>query len=153
MSIPVVELTKAERNKVLALEEGHFCELKSTLIPPGKLTRTVAAFSNAEGGELYVGISQDTDRRSFWAGFLVQENANGHIQCLEALFPLGAGYSYSFLHSTIDSGLVLKVDVQKSRDVKKASDARVYVRRGAQNLPYETNEELTASGSHTVHRH
>src|ERR1017187_7683151 len=128
MSIPVMELTKDERNKILAFEEGHFCELKSTLIAPGKLTRTVAAFSNAEGGELYVGISQDTDRRSFWAGFPIQEHANGHIQCFEALFPLGAGYSYSFLHSAVDSGLVLKIEVQKSRDVKKATDDRVYVR-------------------------
>jgi ATP-dependent DNA helicase RecG len=46
------------------------------------------------------------------------------------------------LRSPADDGLVLKVDVSKSRDVKKASDGRVYVRRGAQNIPYETDEEL-----------
>lgn len=143
MSISLTELSKPERDKLLALDEGHFCELKSTAIQPGKLTRTVAAFSNAEGGELYVGIGQDNTRRNFWAGFPTQESANGHLQCFEGLFPLGEGYAYSFLSSATDPGLVLKVEVAKSRDVKTASDGRVYVRRGAQNLPHESEEGLT----------
>jgi len=142
MPISVIPISRPERDKLLGLDEGHFCELKSTAIQPGKLTRTVAAFSNAEGGELYVGIGQDNTRKNFWAGFPNQEGANGHLQCFESLFPFGDGYTYSFLSSTIDSGLVLKVDIRKSRDVKKASDGRVYVRRGAQNLPCESDEEL-----------
>jgi ATP-dependent DNA helicase RecG len=143
MSISVIELCKAERDKLLALEEGHFCELKSTGVQPAKLSRSIAAFTNSEGGELYVGISQDNTRKNFWAGFPFQESANGHLQCFESLFPLGDGYTYSFLASAIDSGLVLKIEIDKSRGVVKASDGRVYVRRGAQNLPYESDEELT----------
>lgn len=143
MSISVIDLSKAERDKLLMLEEGHFCELKSTAIQPARLSRSIAAFSNAEGGELYVGISQDNTRKNFWAGFPVQESANGYLQCFESLFPLGDGYTYSFLASSIDSGLVLKIEIEKSRGVMKASDARVYVRRGAQNLPYESDEDLT----------
>ena len=102
--------------------------------------------SNAEGGELYIGISQDNSRRrNFWDGFSTLESANGHLQAFEGLFPLGdgyTGYTYTFLRSKVNTGLVLKVDVAKSRDVKKASDGRVYVRRGAQGLPYETEEAL-----------
>jgi ATP-dependent DNA helicase RecG len=37
---------------------------------------------------------------------------------------------------------VLKIDVGKSRDVKIASDGKVYVRRGAQNLPVESSDNL-----------
>jgi ATP-dependent DNA helicase RecG len=142
MTISTVEVTDEEREKILALEENHFCDLKATAIAPGKLTRTIAALSNAEGGEVYIGIAQTQDRRNFWAGFTNVENANGHIQAFESQFPLGEGYSYTFLRSPTSPGLVLKVDVGKSRDVKKATDGNVYVRRGAQNLPYDSNADL-----------
>ena len=144
MPITVVEINADERNKILDVEETHFGDVKSKAISPAKLTKTIAAFSNAEGGELYIGIGQDraTPRQNFWDGFADLESANGHLQAFEGLFPLGDGYTYAFLRSVADSGLVLKVDVGKSRDVKKASDGRVYVRRGAQSLPIETEEAL-----------
>ncbi len=47
------------------------------------------------------------------------------------------------LNSPEGGGLVLKIDINKSRDVKNASDGIVYVRRGAQNLPYSSEAELT----------
>ena len=144
MAIPICEISDAERAKILALQEGHFCDLKSLAINPAKLTRTIAALSNAEGGEVYIGIDQDkTTGLASWGGFNVPEGANGHVQAFEQLFPLGEGYSYTFLRSPNDRGFVLKVDVGKSRDVKVASDGKVYVRRGAQNLPVEGGEALT----------
>jgi ATP-dependent DNA helicase RecG len=143
MTIPVTTISKAERGKILCLAEGHFCDFKSLAIRPAKLTRTIAALSNAEGGEIYVGIDQDnTSGRTTWAGFGTPEDANGHLQAFETLFPLGEGYSYTFLESSGDPGLVLKIDVGKSRDVKIASDGKVYVRRGAQNLPVESSDNL-----------
>src|ERR1035437_843191 len=142
MPIPEIQLSKAERDKILALDENHFCDMKSTAVAPGKLTRTIAALSNAEGGEVYVGIGQDRLRTNFWAGFATPEGANGHIQAFEGLFPLGEGYSYSFLRSPLDSGLVLKVDISKSRGVMLASDGQAYVRRGAQNLPCDSDQDL-----------
>ncbi len=142
MSVTIFDITPAERDKLLAGEEGHFSDFKSIAIAPAKLTRTIAALSNAEGGEVYVGIAQDAARNNSWAGFDTVEKANGHIQAFETLFPLGDGYGYSFLRSKGDDGLVLKIDVSKNRDVKRASDGRVYVRRGAQNIPYEADEAL-----------
>jgi ATP-dependent DNA helicase RecG len=143
MPIPEIHLSKAERDKVLALDENHFCDMKATAVAPGKLTRTIAALSNAEGGEVYIGIGQDRFRTNFWAGFATPEGANGHIQAFEGLFPLGEGYSYSFLlRSPLDSGLVLKVDISKSRGVMLASDGKAYVRRGAQNLPCDSDDDL-----------
>jgi ATP-dependent DNA helicase RecG len=142
--IPVIDVSEAERDKIVSLQEGHFCDLKATPIQPAKLTRTIAALSNAEGGEVYVGIEEDrSTRATTWAGFNVPEDANGHLQAFEGLFPLGEGYSYTFLRSAADSGLILKVDVGKSRDVKVASDGKVYVRRGAQNLPVDSPDALT----------
>ncbi len=73
----------------------------------------------------------------------VMQDANGHLQAFESLFPLGDGYSYSFLRSATYPGLVLKIDISKSRDVKVASDGKVLIRRGAQNLPVDSDEGLT----------
>jgi ATP-dependent DNA helicase RecG len=142
--VPIVDITSAERDKILGLRESHFCDLKGIAIQPAKLTRTISALSNAEGGEVYVGIDEDKEtRRNNWNGFNVPEDANGHLQALEALFPLGDGYGYSFLRSAGERGVLLKVDVSKNRDVKSASEGKVFVRRGAQNLPVDAGDGLT----------
>jgi ATP-dependent DNA helicase RecG len=144
MSIPIVEISDAEVGKVLVQHEGHFCDVKAKEISPGKLTKTICALSNAEGGEVLIGIREDKPNRvSVWSGFDVPEDANGHIQAFEGLFPLGDGYGYVFLRSANHHGFVLKVEVAKNRDVKHASDGRVYIRRGPQSLPCDTEEALT----------
>ncbi len=144
LPITIVELSREEQNKLLSLTEGHFADLKAIEISPSKLTRTIAAFSNAEGGVLYIGIREDkvTGERT-WIGFSSPEAANGHVQALERLFPLGDGYEYLFLSAPNFSGLVLKAEVRKGREVRVASDGKVYVRRGAQNLPLESEADLT----------
>ena len=136
--IEVFEIAGAERDRLLTLEEGHFIELKSVEISPSKLSRTVSGFANASGGDLYIGIDEPAGffgRMSRqWRGFRDQEAANGHLQVLGELFPLGTEYSYDFLRAPGSPGLVLHVTVQKTRQIAKAHDGVAYVRRGAQNL-------------------
>ncbi len=144
MTIPVVKISVGERDKIMALAEGHFADVKDIRIAPSKLTRTLSALSNAEGGEVYIGINECRSTRArSWDGFKVPEDANSHIQVFEQLFPLGEGYEYTFLTTATAPGHVLKVEVAKSRNVKPASDGVVYLRRGAQNLPVKTEEALT----------
>lgn len=144
MSISVVEISDVEASKILTLHEGHFCDLKAKEISPAKLTRAIGAFSNAEGGEIFVGIKEDKDSRTLtWSGFPIPEDANGHIQAFEELFPLGDGYSYLFLRCAHQQGFLLKIEIAKSREIKSASDGKVYIRRGAQCLPCDTDEALT----------
>lgn len=142
-SIAVAEIGQIEYEKILSVEEGHFSDLKSIDISPNKLTRTLSAFANAEGGELYIGIDEDsrTKQRS-WRGFADVEAANGHIQMFEESFPLGRDYSYDFLRFPGQSGLVLKIEIKKTREIRKASNDKVYARRGAQNLPITSEEAL-----------
>lgn len=141
-------MNEAERDKILALSEGRFCDLKATALKPAKLTRSISALSNAEGGALYIGIEEDKNTgTNTWNGFNVPEDANGHLQGFETLFPLGDGCPYAFLRSAGDPGLVLKIDIAKSRDVKSASDGTVLVRRGAQNLPVDPGEGLIRQSS------
>lgn len=139
MPISVETITKDQAAKLLAIDEGHFNDLKAREIQPSKLTRTLAAFANADGGELFIGI---TDKTRTWQGFVNQEAANGHIQVFESLFPLGQDFGYEFISCPDLPGLVLHVAVRKTAAIKKASDGVVYIRRGAQNLPLKNDEQI-----------
>ena len=143
MPISTFQITETQRNQLLFREESHFCDLKSREIAPGKLTRSIAAFANADGGELFIGISEDKSSGvRTWTGFENAEAANGHIQPFEKLFPLGTDFDYGFLSCNYAPGLVLQVQIRKTQDIKQATDGEVYLRRGAQNLPVNTPEGL-----------
>ena len=137
--IDTTKITNKEVQKLLQMEENHFCDLKSIDVSPSKLSKALAAFSNAEGGELFVGIE---DKPRVWRGFDKIESANAHIQVFDQLFPLGNDFQYQFLSNENEQGLVLKIQVSKTRDLKNASDQKVYVRRGAQSLPVTDEKRL-----------
>jgi ATP-dependent DNA helicase RecG len=145
MSIEVVQITSTQLNQILLAEESHFLDLKSIDVQPGKLCKFISGFANADGGELYIGIDENTvgDKKiRSWRGFADQESANGHLQVFEQPFPLGDGYSYTFLSSEGFPGRVLQVTILKSRGVVEASDGIPYLRRGAQTLPIKTEKAL-----------
>ena len=91
MPIEVFEITDAQVQEILSLPEGHFHDIKAKEIKPSKLTRTISAFANADGGEFYVGIQEGDTHPHRWKGFFKPEDANAHVQVLENLFPLGEG--------------------------------------------------------------
>jgi ATP-dependent DNA helicase RecG len=143
MAFDVMTVTAVQAERIASYSEGHFCELKSIDARLSRLTTTIAAFANADGGELYVGIDEDgkgQPRR--WRGFADPEAANGHIQAFEALFPLSRDFQYSYLACSERPGLVLQLDIQKTRDIRRGADGTPYVRRGPQNLPVTTREQL-----------
>lgn len=145
-TIDVLEITGAERDRLLSLEEGHFIDLKAVDIKPKKLAHTISAFANTAGGDLYVGISEAEffgSKVRHWRGFTDQEAANGHIQSLEELFPLGSEYSYEFLRVAGSPGVVLHIAVQRTLQIAKTHDNKVYVRRGAQNNEVRGETALT----------
>lgn len=145
--VTVADISADQRNLILALPEGHFHDLKSKDIAPAKLTRTISALANAAGGELYIGIDERTGpagaRIRSWRGFADPEEANGHLQAFEQVSPLGTYVRTNFLRSATDSGLILQLEVLKTREMIKATDGIAYVRRSAQNLPQTTEEQLT----------
>ncbi|MEH1772798.1 AlbA family DNA-binding domain-containing protein [Nostoc sp.] len=72
MSIEVVEITSDQLNQILVAEESHFLDLKSIDIQPGKLCKFISGFANADGGELFIGIDEDTvvgKKTRAWRGF------------------------------------------------------------------------------------
>ncbi|MEG4572579.1 ATP-binding protein [Microcoleus sp. N3A4] len=145
MSIEVVTITTEQLNQILQKEESHFLDFKAIEVKPGKLCKFISGFANADGGELYIGIDEKTvsnTKTKDWRGFADQESANGHLQIFEQFFPLGDGYSYTFLRAEGHPGRVLQVTILKSRGVVEASDGIPYLRRSAQTLPITTPQAL-----------
>ncbi|MGD1155786.1 MAG: ATP-binding protein [Terriglobia bacterium] len=145
MPVDVNEITDKQLQEVLSYTEGHFVDVKAKEIKPSKLTRTISAFANADGGEVYIGIAENVTLPfpHKWRGFSNPEEANAHLQVFESLFPLGEDYLYNFLSHPKQTGLILQVIVRKTKGIIKASDGIPYIRRGAQNLPVNTPSKVT----------
>jgi ATP-dependent DNA helicase RecG len=146
MALEVRTISEEEAERVTQIEEGQFSDVKAAAITPAKLSSTLAAFANADGGDLYIGIGEILTgggvKRRIWAGFPDVEAANGHLQSFERLFPLGTDFQYDFLRSDRRPGVVLHVQVRRTKDIMRAVDGGPYLRRGAQNLPVNTPEAL-----------
>ena len=141
----MLDVTDEQIDLLLRTEESHFVDLKATEISPASATKSASAFANTSGGELFIGIDErigDTGKERAWRGFGDQEAANGLIQSLEAMSPLGNHYSVEFLRNTKRPGIVAHITVFKSREILAASNGKIYVRRGAQKLPVEGVEAL-----------
>lgn len=144
MTIPVKTISDAALAELLNMEESHFVDLKSREISPSKLTKTVSAFCNSSGGEIYVGVGEfagAAGKQREWDGFADQEAANAVIQVLEEARPLSSHYSAEFMACSSVPGLVLHLTIFKTQEILKASDGKVYVRRSAQSLPIKEDNE------------
>ena len=140
----ITQISAEQRGKILGLEEGHFGDLKGKDIKPAKLTITVSALANASGGEIYVGIDEKNKKKKIreWRGFESIEESNAHLAVVEKLAPLANHYEATFLSCDGEDGLVLQLQIFKSKDIISSSDGAVYIRRGAQNLIVDGDEAL-----------
>ena len=137
-SIHIADLTNEQAEKIRLVEESQFAEVKAKEKLPKVLSEDISAFANADGGDLYIGI---TDQERLWLGFENEEAANGFLQLFEELFPLGTYFHYEFLRCSSKKGLVLHIQIIKTQDIFKASSGLPYIRRGAQSLPVNTPEK------------
>jgi ATP-dependent DNA helicase RecG len=143
--IEQLQVDETESERILALEETHYLDLKASAIMPAKLTQSVSAFANTAGGEIFIGIEEgdkDGVKVRRWQGFADIEEANPHIQTIEAMSPLGTHYRASFLNSPNQKGHVLHLVIFKTKDILCASDGTPYVRRGAQKQAVKGDEAL-----------
>jgi ATP-dependent DNA helicase RecG len=139
MDIATIPLADVE--KLLCRDEGHFLDYKAKDITPSRLTKTISAFANADGGEILLGISEDRGAKN-WAGFDSLEHANAHIQLINQVLPLGQGARIQPIECADLPGVILQIEVEKNREIVRSSDGAVYVRRGAQNLPVTDGDPM-----------
>lgn len=145
MAVSVKSISDEEVEMLLDTVEGHFVDLKAIDISAASATKTASAFANTAGGEIIIGIDErvgDSGQERVWRGFEDPEAANGLIQALEAMSPLGNHYAIEFFQNGHQVGFVAHVTIFKSREILSASNGKIYVRRGAQKLPVEGDEAI-----------
>jgi ATP-dependent DNA helicase RecG len=139
--VSVSSISAEEAASILKKDEGHFFDVKSKRIAPAKLTRTLSALANAEGGEVFIGIEDKAADGERWQGFQNQEEANAFIEVFNSNFPEGETFSYRFLKCENKKGLVLSCECIKNQYIWKDSQGEIYIRKGAQNLKQGTFEQ------------
>ena len=137
-------LIKEDRiSELLNIEENYFNDVKSKAIKPAKLSETVSAFANASGGDIYIGIEENTRTGCRqWNGFSDIEAANSIVQMLHDLAPLENFYTVTFLKHPILNTLVLQLSIMKTATIVNATDGIPYIRHNAQKDPANTPEKL-----------
>ena len=128
------KLSAAEVQRILATEEWDYADVKAIEIKPAKLSKTISAFANTAGGEIFIGIAESkigAKKTRVWAGFQDIEAANAHLQVIETMGKLPNHYNATFLSSGGKRGVVLHLVIQKTTAILSATDGVPYVRKGA----------------------
>lgn len=130
-----MEVRKPEGNeeaRLLSLDEGHFADLKSKRINPAKLQQSFVAFANADGGELFVGVEDQSESGERIVGFLNQEECNGILPTLlEETEPSVENVDVELIDFG-SRGLVMRLFIPKSPKVHYTSSGDCYIRIGAE---------------------
>lgn len=126
-------IERDDARKLCARHEDHFFDKKGGEIQPAKILHHVAAFANADGGELVVGIDDEKTGRkgeALWNGAATIEDFNGLIQALRQIDP-PCSVAITFLVSVGLPGYVVHLDVEKDAAVHTTPDGKVYQRVSA----------------------
>ena len=143
MNYQVETITEDKLQDLFAIQENHFNDFKAKEISGKKLSKTVSAFANASGGEIYIGIREEADTKiKHWEGFDSIENFNSFIQILDSIPNIESYYDIDYLIYPPCGPYVMKICVFKTQSIVKATDGKIFVRRGAQSLPVDTPEKI-----------
>lgn len=138
------KISDDEFRLLLEKREGHFFDFKSKKIKPSRLSKTISAFANASGGEIMIGMEETAvvdGLEKQWDGFTDEEDANGFLQMIHQLDPIGNNFNVHFLECDGKIGLLLHVLVSKTLTIIETTEGQVFIRKGAQSLPV-TGEAL-----------
>lgn len=138
----VIKISEEKIEELYKIEENYFNDFKAKDILPSRQSKTVSAFANASGGDIYLGIREENKTKTkYWEGFTHIEDANAHIQTLISMAPLDNFLEFTFLQNA-DTGLyVLQISVAKTKSITNASDGIPYVRHSASNLEVKTDAD------------
>lgn len=141
-----IKISRDDASVIASRVEGDFFDRKAAKIDGRGVQKISVAFANADGGEFIIGVADDKDEPNVelrWKGLANPEDFNGHLQALFDLNP-AIEFRHEFLKAEGYEGVVLRVYVQKSVNVSKAADGKVYQRKGAQSLPVIDPDKITA---------
>lgn len=140
---PVYEIDESQAQNILSIQENFLNDVKAKEIKPAKLSETVSAFANAIGGDIYIGIAENSiTGERIWDGFGDPEDANDFAHVLFQCHPFGNHLKFEFLQSPGRKGLVLHINVRKVKEIVKSSSSEVFVRVNAGKQKIDTPEKL-----------
>ena len=143
---PIYEIDDAQAANIIAIQENYLNDIKAREIKPAKLSETISAFSNATGGDVYIGIGEDKVARTrSWRGFDDPEHANDIFHVLFQAQPFGNHVKFEFLTNKTLPGLVLHITVKKVKEIVKSSSGEVFVRVNAGKQKIDTPEKLNTT--------
>jgi len=144
MSFDTKNMIENDIVKLFEIEENHFNDFKSINVSGAKLSKTISAFANASGGDVYLGIREESRTKiKHWEGFSNIEDFNGIVQMLAGLLLVNSNYEILFLKHPILHTYVMQITVFKTQAIIKCSDEETpYVRKNAQDLPCDTPEKV-----------
>ncbi|WP_259780331.1 ATP-binding protein [Aestuariispira ectoiniformans] len=138
-------LSDEEYKALTDRDESHFFDVKESSIKGRGIQKIAVAFSNADGGELIVGIRDKENGQTpedRWEGIAEIEKLNGHLQALFNVKP-SLDLRYEFLKRSSTPGYALRVLIEKGSEVAATSDENIYLRQGAQSLPVKDPERIS----------
>jgi ATP-dependent DNA helicase RecG len=139
-----VVISATELAEIADRDESHFFDNKEYNVSGKSLQKVAVAFSNADGGELIVGI-RDKKRggqlAERWEGIGDIEKLNGHLQALFEVKP-ALDLEYKFLKLDGAEGYALRVLIEKGSQVCATTDGTIYLRQGAQSLPVKDPDRI-----------
>lgn len=125
------QISERELCKLLALHEDHFNDVKSKMIAPAKLQESFVAFANSDGGDLYIGIEDESSVGERINGFKNKEEANEQIAtALELTKPAVENVIVEFLE-TESCGFILHFSIPKSPKVHFTAADECFIRVNA----------------------
>lgn len=140
---PTYEVDDAQATRIMATQENYLNDIKARDIKPAKLSETISAFSNAAGGDVYVGIGEDKKNNTrTWLGFDDPEQANDIFHVLFQAHAFGNHVKFEFLSNKNLPGLVLHITIKKVKEIVKSSSGEVFVRVNAGKQKIDSPEKL-----------
>jgi ATP-dependent DNA helicase RecG len=133
-NLKTITITDAEFEEIADRDESHFFDIKQQGVSGKSIQKIGVAFSNADGGELIIGIKDKKTGEPLsarWEGIADIEQLNGHLQALFDVKP-PLDLRYEFLKREKASGYALRVLFEKGTQVSTTSDGTIYLRQGAQ---------------------
>lgn len=88
---------------IVDIQESWLIDKKGKDIKPSKLSRTISAFANTNGGDVYLGISHREEKEDYyWDGFDSEEEINPFIEVITQQFESYEDYSIDTYQSEAD---------------------------------------------------
>lgn len=140
---PVYEIDREQAEKIINIEENYLNDVKAKEIKPAKLSETVSAFSNAGGGDIYIGISENgNDKQRTWEGFQDVEEANDITQTIFQAHSFGNHVIFEFLKCDGLPGYILHITVKKVKEIVRSTKGEAFVRVNAGKAKLDTDEKI-----------